>query len=389
MFKRREKRASEPKAWRRSWFGGRKAAIQPVKDATNLPVPPDPRAEAVAVLKQGVKAWNAWVAEKRKADPKFRADLRGVDFRQPEWCETPLWRQVGEDLGIYLYDGDVLGRTFEPIDLSATNLEGANLEKVDLRYSNLKRANLAQANLTGAYIGLSNLEDANLDRVRLNGASLRGSRIHGTRFSMANFSNTNVRVIDYAFYKGWPLDLFPFNQGFWPLKKNLMLGCYLGVRGLDGSFGDPGFIRDALDQNFIDDKYDDVRLRSIRDIERIPARLVFALWGFFDYGRSIISLLIFASIIVIGMGYWYQGLEASHAISYGGHVAEIKPDAGFLYQARPWFAALMGFATLGLTDIIAPHNWKGAFAMVLNVIAGFSTLGLFIAVFQNKFARRS
>jgi hypothetical protein len=171
-----------------------------------------------------------------------------------------------------------------------------------------------------------------------------------------------------------------------------MLGRYLGIRGVDSCYGSPGFRRDALDQDFIDDKYESVRLRDDDrkwQLNRIPGRIVFVLWGFFDYGRSILSLLIFAAAIIGAIGWWYQGLEASHAIAFRDNLADIGADSPTLQHLRPWFAALMGFATLGLNDMVKPNTLAGAAAMVLDVVAGFSTLGLFIAVFQNKFARRS
>jgi uncharacterized protein YjbI with pentapeptide repeats len=366
MLGRKEKRAPKPMTGRRHWFGVRKAAVQPVKDVTEAPAPPSPRDEAIAVLKQGVKAWNAWITEKRKADPKFQADLSMVDFRLPEWQQTSLWRRPfrnAPDPRVCLFEG-------EPGDPSLTS--------IDLQDVNLWRARLDGADFSGAH-----LERANLSFAWLDGAYLRYAHLEGVDLRMTSFIRVNLFQIYYRNYAG--LRWVPF----WPFRKNLMLGKFFGIRGLESCYGNAGFRRDALDQDFIDDKYESVRLRGLSDVWRIPGRLVFALWGFFDYGRSILSLLIFALGVIGAIGWWYQGLEASHAIAFRNNLADIGADSPTLRYLRPWFAALMGFATLGLNDMVRPNTLQGAVAMVLDVLAGFSTLGLFIAVFQNKFARRS
>jgi hypothetical protein len=147
----------EPRAGRRRLFGGRKAEIQPVKDTTEAPAPPSPRDEAIAVLKQGVTAWNAWVVEKRKADPDFRPDLSEVDFRKPEWRETPLWRERQSSGGldkarICLFSVQAGGANFEiePIELKGANLRRTNLEGPNLEQAHLEGASLWDAHLEGA-----------------------------------------------------------------------------------------------------------------------------------------------------------------------------------------------------------------------------------------------
>src|SRR5262249_32670139 len=97
-------------------------------------------------------------------------------------------------------------------------------------------------------------------------------------------------------------------------------------------------------------------------------------------------------IVVGGLGLLYDWPLHTNALAYRGLLRDVEnvPSVDpILLKGRPWFAALMGFATLGLTDMVEPHNRWGALALVADVLAGFSTLGLFIAVFQNKFARRS
>jgi uncharacterized protein YjbI with pentapeptide repeats len=75
--------------------------------------------EHVALLKQGVDAWNEW----RRENPDVYPDLSKVDLR-------------GTDL--------------RKVDLREANLDGANLSEADLRWVLLCGADLCGADLSGA-----------------------------------------------------------------------------------------------------------------------------------------------------------------------------------------------------------------------------------------------
>ena len=89
----------------------------------------------LAVLKQGVDAWNEW----RAAHADTRSDFSNATLRG--------------------------------LDLAKVDLPGADLCKTDLRGTNLSGAVLIGANLAGA-----NLFKAVLDRADLSGANLIGAR---------------------------------------------------------------------------------------------------------------------------------------------------------------------------------------------------------------------
>src|SRR3954471_7973826 len=93
----------------------------------------------VALLNQGVEAWNAW----RREDPTIRADRVGA-------------RLFGADL-------------------SNADLREANLRGADLSYADLRGADLSDANLAGADLYRATLSDANLTQTNLSYANLRGT----------------------------------------------------------------------------------------------------------------------------------------------------------------------------------------------------------------------
>jgi len=482
MFKQLKTDTREPSRARTRLVLNREPSSQLINGQSDATEQLSARGEAIATLKLGVSSWNAWIAEKRKADPEFRPDLRGIDFRSAEWRSTPLWRKTFERVrdqskeliclfedkftdrgnysefsivpidmkgailydahceGVALFEADLRGAHFDSAHFDRAYLSEAHMEGASLNNTSLRSADLAGAHLdktygrpdfeeafvsgtsfNGAYIGAVSFRNAYLGNADFEDADCFYINVEGAVLRGTDFTHARVTEIRYKRYRGWPLDIFPFNQGLWPFKRNLMLGNYLGIRGLDSCYGSPGFRRDALDQDFVDDKFERVklvansgqviiqnrwigwlvnsewglRIRRVLSLPfrtrwtRLPARLAFAMWGFFDYGRSMLSLLVFSSLIIGLIGWWYQGLEIAGAITFTGNLANAGAGDAVAQYARPWFAAFMGFATLGITDLVRPNTWVGQLAMGLDVLTGFSMLGLFIAVFQNKFARRS
>jgi hypothetical protein len=106
----------------------------------------------VAMLKQGVAAWNAW----RDENPDIRPDLIGADLS---------------------------GANLSGVNLIEANLKGADLSKADL-----SEANLREANLRGAYLGGADLYVANLSRADLREADLMEADLWRADLSGANLS---------------------------------------------------------------------------------------------------------------------------------------------------------------------------------------------------------
>jgi hypothetical protein len=109
--------------------------------------------EHVALLKQGVTAWNAtaWKAWKRRAMAN-EEHKEGVTA----W---KAWREENPDI-----EPDLSGANLNWAILHQTNLSGANLSRAKLKVAILHQANLSWADLYGANLRKADLSEANLSK---------------------------------------------------------------------------------------------------------------------------------------------------------------------------------------------------------------------------------
>ena len=161
--------------------------------------------EHVAILKEGVDAWNAW----RDKDPDFLANLSDADLPEAlagaNLSEGDL---TGANLrganlrGADLSGADLIDASISQASLPGANLNRANLSGAALAGADLREAGLSRANLRGANLGVANLAGANLSEADLTGAllsraDLRGADLHGAslveaRLFSANLSGANL-----------------------------------------------------------------------------------------------------------------------------------------------------------------------------------------------------
>ncbi|WP_017659477.1 pentapeptide repeat-containing protein [Baaleninema simplex] len=174
----------------------------------------------LAILTQGVEAWNRWRKENMGDSPDLqevdlsganlegasfegvnlsranfkRANLAGVsfmeanlleaDFREADLRKATLERTYLE--GIYLR-----GAYFEDTDFSGATLSGTDLSEINFTGANLSGANLSRANLWGA-----NLSGISLVGADLRGADLAGANLSGADLSEANLSEANLEEVN-------------------------------------------------------------------------------------------------------------------------------------------------------------------------------------------------
>jgi uncharacterized protein YjbI with pentapeptide repeats len=150
--------------------------------------------EHVALLKQGVAAWNAWRVENRNV----RADL----------SQAPLAMVVGNLEGADLDGADLSGSDLnwtglrEAVltlaDLRGADLRGADLSKANLGAADLRGANLRGAHLVEADLRVADLSGAKLGRAHLGGANLGGAKLGGAKLGGANLKQANLRGADLS-----------------------------------------------------------------------------------------------------------------------------------------------------------------------------------------------
>jgi uncharacterized protein YjbI with pentapeptide repeats len=182
--------------------------------------------EHLALLRQGVDAWNQWKANNPDIRPNLSfatgngltirgAKLSGIDLSRTNLSRADLGKAdlIGANLTeanlseAYLSQVDLIGADLTRADLTSAdlisaNLIGANLSMVYLSGADLTKANLSGtdligakligAKLSGANLSGANLSGANLTGAYLRGANLRGANLKGVNLSMANLSGVNL-----------------------------------------------------------------------------------------------------------------------------------------------------------------------------------------------------
>jgi Ion channel/Pentapeptide repeats (8 copies) len=193
----------------------------------------------------------------------------------------------------------------------------------------------------------AHLENASLFRAHLEHAHLCG----------ANLTNVDVTRLTYL---GPPLLEY---------RHRVMRNRYQGIRGLDSCYGNRIFVRDAADQDYLDTIENQLHSRW--------GKFCFWIWGLTDYGRSFMSVIVFASILVCIFGgaysHWHQMISAGD-----------RCPTPF----TPYYFSIVTYTTLGFGDV-RPNNMAGEILVSMEVILGYVTLGLLLAVLGDRIARRS
>jgi TIR domain/Pentapeptide repeats (8 copies) len=132
--------------------------------------------EHVAMLKNGVDAWNKWRSKSLAEHPDLAASLsKAYRFRSADL------------IAAYLVAADLT-----PADLTGADLTGADLIRANLAKACLRNANLVEADLSSAYLVGANLAEADLFRAHLHGAKLIGADLTGANLVHANLAEANL-----------------------------------------------------------------------------------------------------------------------------------------------------------------------------------------------------
>ncbi len=133
--------------------------------------------EHLAILQQGVEAWNAW----RNKFPMVQVDLRGAN----------------------LFEAKLNKANLNYADLSSVNLRGADLTGANCQWARfclgtLSGAQLSRASFTHATLSYTDLSDANLSYALLGDTDFTHAILSGTNFSKTQLSQTTLSDLDLS-----------------------------------------------------------------------------------------------------------------------------------------------------------------------------------------------
>ena len=279
----------------------------------------------------------------------FRGKLSRANLKKSNLSSAEL---ASADLrAAALYKADLRSAVLHEADFSGADLSSTDCRGADLRGVNLRNANLSGADLRGA-----DLSQADLSSSDLSYANVTGAKFHFTRLDDAN-----VTHIKYG----------NFRQ---------MVGNFLGVRGIDQCFGSALFVRDAKDQDYIDTFYQSL-LDQPPGMIRFIELALFKGWALIDHGRSLLKVAFYATIIAMLYGLIYLA-----DMSFGWEIMDYSNSAQTWFT--PFYYSVVTYTTLGYGDVTA-NSLAGEVLVISEVIVGYFTLGLLLAILANTIARRS
>jgi uncharacterized protein YjbI with pentapeptide repeats len=243
----------------------------------------------VAILRQGVDAWNRWRAEDRKSAPDLtNIDLDfdtfdGADFRDTGFEGANLSGEVSfnhvdfrgsrfdlADLSIsYFIESDFRGCQFYMTKFDEADLAHADFRKSQIHSSSLLEANLSGADLRKAELNYSDLSHACLRVARLQKADLTAVKMVGTDLSGADLSGCRIWGIS-----PWDVNLEDAKQDGLVITRA----------------GEPPVQVDALElAQFVNLLLDNQKLRRI--IDTLTSRVVLVIGEFGTRRRGIIEAI--------------------------------------------------------------------------------------------------
>jgi len=329
----------------------------------------------IDILYEGIEAWNEW----RRKNPGEKPNLAGEDLSEMDLT------------GVNLGEADLTGAELFQADLSEANLKMAALTRADLAGADLKGAALYKADLSGACLIEVDLTGASLGAADLRGADLRGTKLRGADFDGTDLSGANLNEADLTGANLTRADITGANLCNANLAATNLTGMkdggfrekrgrYYGIRGLDSCFGDPLFVRDAKDQDYLDTL--EVAIdETPSTAKRRWKRFWFNAWSLIDYGRSLGKLALGAFVVTMFFGVIFH-LDSI----FGWQFFSLPTSADS--PLTPYYFSIVTYTRLG-SGGITPTDWVGEIVLISERILGYVTLGLLLSILANKVARRS
>lgn len=179
--------------------------------------------EQLALLQQGIQAWNRWRQEHPQTPIDLRnahlpsADLSGADFHNANLCDADL-RYVN------LQNASLRHANLSQTILRGSNLNGASCRHTEFRQAYLSYASLQNCDLHGADLSETDLSDADLSNSYLNcaillSADLRRAYLSDARLHSANLYNSDLSYATLRFTDLYQADLRRANLSYADLSS--------------------------------------------------------------------------------------------------------------------------------------------------------------------------
>jgi hypothetical protein len=332
------------------------------------------------ILRRGVAAWNEWRAGHPDENPSLAGadlselDLSDADLRGADLSDADL---TGADLfGADLRSANLKMASLNGADLTNASVGAADLLKARLRDAFLQEADLGEADLTGADLRGADLRAANLARADLSGADLRDCRLDNADLTEANLRGADITRARMEQANMAGANLFDLRYGTFRSMRH----HYYGIRGLSTCYGNRIFVRDAADCDYLQTFEHSIAAEPSPTRRWLRTAALWG-WGLIDYGRSLGRLAGAALIVALTFGVVYA-LDRSLDLGLLDHAG------GEETSFSPFYFSIVTYTTLGFGDI-TPASLAGEIVVVTEVVLGYITLGMLLAILANRVARRA
>ena len=109
--------------------------------------------------------------------------------------------------------------------------------------------------------------------------------------------------------------------------------------------------------------------------------VLFRAWGLIDHGRSLLKVAAYATLIAL-----LYGVIFTADMRLGWGMMDYSNSAQTWFT--PFYYSVVTYTTLGYGDVHA-DSLAGEILVISEVIVGYFTLGLLLAILANTIARRS
>ena len=321
--------------------------------------------EQLAILAQGVNAWNKW----RRENPDVPVDLKEANLRHEDLTEINLAQAELEKANLSFANLSKANLAFCDLNnaiLSFANLNGANLSATNFEEAYIEDATLTNTAMTGANFKKSIMTNSNLKNAYLVDAHFEGANLVAVNLENANLSSVSFDqkiMVNLMRKSGFRL------KEFWKRRYDLLLDTTIRCKGVNATtcYGSQRFKLFMQDQDFLEEY-----------LETAWGKKIFIIWWLFaNCGRSLSRWaawsLIFA--LIFTLIFWSLGSS-----SFDTQHLKFNLLTMFYYS-------VVTFTTLGFGDII-PKTSTAAMWVTLEVIFGYVMLGGLITIFASKLARR-